>query len=134
MRNVSLTAELASSVYPVSGDRIQLQQVIINLIVNSMDAVAGRPEAGRKVVVSTRLADAAQMEVAVADSGTGFDANIGQVFTSFFTTKPQGMGLGLSIASAIIQEHKGQISAENAPEGGAIVRFRLPVAGAAARD
>jgi C4-dicarboxylate-specific signal transduction histidine kinase len=130
MRNITLASELANPVFPVSADRVQLQQVVINLVVNSMDAVADKPEAKRIVLVSTRQASAARMEVMVADSGAGFGTHLDQVFKSFFTTKSQGMGLGLSIASAIIQDHGGEISAENAPDGGAVVRFWLPIAAA----
>jgi C4-dicarboxylate-specific signal transduction histidine kinase len=130
MRNITLASELANPVFPVSADRVQLQQVLINLVVNSMDAVADTPDAKRIVLVSTRQASAARMEVMVADTGAGFGTHLDQVFKSFFTTKSQGLGLGLSIATAIIQDHGGEISAENAPDGGAVVRFWLPIAAA----
>jgi C4-dicarboxylate-specific signal transduction histidine kinase len=102
---------------------------MINLILNSMDAMAAVGGARRDIVVCCRRTDNMQVEVSVTDSGSGFGPHVEQAFDSFFTTKPHGMGLGLSITAAIIAAHQGQIKAENAAQGGAIVRFSLPVGG-----
>jgi signal transduction histidine kinase len=127
LRDVNMTVLLAPSLQPVSADRIQLQQVMINLIINSMDAMADIPEDGRNITIATSSNVPGMIEVTVQDSGTGFTSDISKVFDSFFTTKTHGMGLGLSITSAIIKAHGGQIRAENADGGGAIVRFTLPL-------
>jgi signal transduction histidine kinase len=126
MRNVVIAADLAPDALPVLADPVQLQQVLINLILNSMDAMAETPAGNRIVTIRTALAGG-HVEAVVEDHGEGFDANIEHVFDSFFTTKPQGMGLGLAITAAIIQAHAGQIWARNSAAGGAIVGFRLPL-------
>lgn len=126
MRAIALSATTAAPALPVSGDPVQLQQVLVNLVLNSMDAIGGGQ--GRRQVEIVALAlDADQAEVQVRDSGSGFASNLGQVFESFFTTKPNGMGLGLSISAAILADHGGHILAEDTPGGGATVRFVLPL-------
>jgi C4-dicarboxylate-specific signal transduction histidine kinase len=127
MRDVQLHADMAARQLPVSADRLQLKQVIINLVLNSMDAVSHMPLSKRVITIRSALADSRNAEVAVADSGAGFEPNVEQVFDSFFTTKPHGMGLGLSISAAIIHAYGGTINAANATSGGAVVRFRLPL-------
>ena len=113
---------------PVRGDRIQLQQVILNLIVNAMDAMSGVPRTGRRITVSTAR-DADSAEVSVSDAGPGIPSEmLTQVFDPFFTTKPHGMGMGLSIARTIVEAHGGQLSAANRQGGGAIFYIRLPLA------
>jgi signal transduction histidine kinase len=112
----------------IKGDAVQLQQVILNLVVNSMDALASIPY-GRTVIGRTELNGGARVEISISDSGPGIPPDkIAQVFDPFFTTKDQGMGIGLSIARTIILAHKGQIWAENQSGGGAAFHFTLPLA------
>ncbi|HEY5798635.1 MAG TPA: ATP-binding protein, partial [Burkholderiaceae bacterium] len=96
-------------------------------VLNSLDAMSGKPATTRVITISTALISKTQVEVVVSDTGTGFDTNIEHVFESFFTTKSHGMGLGLSITAAIVQSHGGTIHACDAPGGGACVRFQLPL-------
>jgi signal transduction histidine kinase len=136
-RQVSLQLELAAAPLPVLADPVQLQQVLINLCLNGMDAMAEVSPASRQLTIRAGLASGAPVagsvgqlkaQVTVQDSGSGFGASLGQVFESFFTTKPGGMGLGLSITAAIVEAHGGRVWAENYPSGGAVVRFTLPLA------
>jgi signal transduction histidine kinase len=114
---------------PVLGDRVHLQQVLLNLISNGMDSI---DEAGRKVrrIAVTAVCDGAQaVEIAVSDSGLGIPTDkLEQVFGSFFSTKPTGMGMGLSISRTLVETHGGRLWAENLDGGGARLRFTLPVA------
>jgi signal transduction histidine kinase len=127
MRHVAVSVDVVPSALYVMADKVQLQQVLINLMLNSMDAMSGTPYAQRAISIRSMDADSSHAEVIVTDTGVGFDENIAHVFESFFTTKPQGMGMGLSITASIIHAHNGQIWAENGPAGGAIVHFRLPL-------
>jgi signal transduction histidine kinase len=127
MRDVQLHADMAPRLLPVSADRLQLKQVVINLVLNSMDAVSRMPLSRRVITIRSALTDTRDAEVAVVDSGAGFGSDAEQAFESFYTTKPHGMGLGLSISAAIIHAYGGTIKAANAAAGGAIVRFRLPL-------
>src|SRR6266571_1569068 len=104
MRKVALCLELPAAALPVAADRIQLQQVMINLVLNAMDAMACTPEPQRAVRIEAAAAGA-ELEVRVRDAGSGFAGELDRVFESFFTTKPQGMGLGLSITAAIVAAH-----------------------------
>lgn len=121
---------------PVFGNRIELQQVVVNLILNAMDAMDATPEDRRRVSVSAAAAgDTAVIEV--RDLGRGIAPDqLTRLFESFYTTKPNGMGLGLSISRTLVEAHEGRISAENAPEGGALFRVELPLDrhGAARRE
>jgi PAS domain S-box-containing protein len=129
LRNVSVSFETFPSLPPVLGDRIQLYQVALNLIVNGLDAVAERPPGNRWVLVRTAEADGGRVELRVEDSGNGVAASdLAHVFEPFFTTKRDGLGMGLSISRSIVQAHGGQIWAESGAEGGAIFHCVLPVA------
>ena len=128
MRKIALRQTVTAVPLPVMVDRIQVQQVLINLMLNGMDAMAGCPEGRRELDVATRLTAEGEAEVVVRDHGCGF-ARLERVFESFFTTKPQGMGLGLSISAAIIASHGGRVWAENNNGGGASVGFRMPLHG-----
>jgi C4-dicarboxylate-specific signal transduction histidine kinase len=120
--------ELAPSIAPVLGDRIHLQQVLLNLMLNGMEAMSSTPPERRLLLVRTAQINGTA-EVSVRDAGTGIgDPDATQVFEPFYTTKPDGMGMGLSIARSIVEAHDGRITAENNPNGGATVRFHLPVA------
>jgi PAS domain S-box-containing protein len=125
---VALQVELSSGLAPVVGDRVQLQQVVINLVMNGIDAlalVAGRP---RELLIRSGPHDANQVLVAVQDSGVGIDPEkMDQLFDAFFTTKPTGMGMGLSICRSIIEAHGGRISASNNSGAGATFKFTLPL-------
>ncbi len=118
--------DLAPDLAPLNGDRTQLQQVVVNLALNGLDAL-GRPGPGdRRVVVRTR-ADDAQVELTVSDTGTGLDPeHLPQLFEPFFTTKSDGLGLGLSMVRSIVESHGGRVTAENNTGGGATFRVRLP--------
>jgi C4-dicarboxylate-specific signal transduction histidine kinase len=127
-REVDLVNYIAPTRLPIKGDLIQLQQVIINLVVNAIDATSAMPSDERKITVSTAR-DGNSAELSVSDAGPGIPvANLKDVFEPFFTTKPQGMGMGLSIARTIIEAHGGELSAQNRAGRGATFRVRLPLA------
>jgi len=129
-RGLTLAIRPATGPIAVVGDRIQIQQVLINLVLNAMDAVADLPEERRTVVVSMESA-AGGVDVAVRDRGHGIaPEHLHRLFDAFFTTKSNGMGLGLSIARTIADAHGGRVWAENGPGEGAVVHVELPVAGA----
>jgi signal transduction histidine kinase len=127
-RGVTLSNVLAGAPLPVKADSIQLQQVLINLIVNAIDAMELQDKSQRRITVRTaRDRDFAEIEI--VDSGPGIPADkLGEVFEPFYTTKPSGMGMGLSIARTIVEAHDGQISVENHKGRGALFRIRLPLA------
>jgi len=125
---VDLRSAIGPSPLPIRGDRIQLQQVILNLIVNAIDVVSDIPTSERQITIWTARHDEFA-EVAVEDAGPGIPPDrLKEVFQPFFTTKAHGMGMGLSIAHTIIEAHNGTIWAENQVPKGAVFRIRLPVA------
>jgi PAS domain S-box-containing protein len=112
----------------VRGDRVQLQQVLLNLVVNACEAMDASACAARRLVIAAGAAPEGGVALSVADSGPGIPpAALGQVFDSFFTTKPHGLGFGLSVSRAIVVAHGGRIEAANRPGGGAVFRITLPV-------
>jgi signal transduction histidine kinase len=118
---------LSSQPLRVKGDPVQLQQVILNLIVNSMDAMGSMPY-GRTVIARTETDGRSSVLISISDSGPGIATEkLNEVFDPFFTTKKQGMGIGLSIARTIVQAHKGRIWAENQSGEGAVFRLSLPL-------
>ncbi len=129
-RRIQLRTELATDLPPVFGNQTQLQQVLINLIVNGMDAMANTPEGKRDLVVRTAKPNGdARIEVSVTDRGSGIPSgSLPRLFESFFTTRAEGMGLGLSIARSIVETHGGRIWADNNPDGGATFHFTVPTA------
>jgi PAS domain S-box-containing protein len=132
-RGVVPSVSQAQTALPVCANLVQLQQVILNLAMNGMDAMAGCDPGTRRLTLETVLAGDADVEVSVSDSGTGIPSDkLERIFDTFFTTKPQGTGLGLSIARTIIETHGGKIWAENRLGGGAVFRFTLPLARAPA--
>ena len=127
-RKVKLSSFLASVTLPITCDHIQLQQVIINLVVNAMDATKDAPSEKRTISIRT-LSVENFAELWVSDLGPGIpEHQLKEVFEPFFTSKAEGMGMGLSIARTIIEAHKGQIGAKNRDHGGASFRIRLPLA------
>jgi signal transduction histidine kinase len=126
-RQVRLDLDVPVDLPPVCADRVHFQQVLLNLIMNAMDALNEQHPDARCVVVSARHDGGAAVDIAVRDSGPGLPAgHLSKVFDSFYTTKPEGMGMGLAISRTIIEAHGGRIWAENNPEGGATFRFTLP--------
>jgi signal transduction histidine kinase len=127
-RKVELASLIEPAPLPIVADRIQLQQVILNLVVNAIDAMSGTPRENRIVSLRTsRVENFA--ELSISDRGPGIPAErLKDVFEPFFTTKAEGMGMGLSIARTIVEAHNGQVSALNAPEAGAVFRVILPIA------
>jgi C4-dicarboxylate-specific signal transduction histidine kinase len=124
---VSVRTHLADDLSLIHGDRVQLQQVILNLIINAVEAMSGIAEATREVLISTGLAESSGVLVSVRDTGPGLaSATLERLFDAFYTTKPSGLGLGLSICRSIIEAHGGRLWASaNAPRG-AVFHFTVP--------
>jgi len=129
IRQASVTLELAISLPALSADHIQLQQVLLNLITNALDAMEGIDPADRHILISTSLPQPTVVEVCVKDSGTGFkEESYQQLLESFYTTKKSGMGMGLAISNTMLQARGGRLWAENNQGPGAAFYFSLPVA------
>ncbi len=127
---VELVTELDEGLPPVLADNIQLQQVLVNLVRNAVEALAGAAAERREVRVRTRRAPDGTVEVSVADTGPGFDAATAEkVFEAFYTTKAQGMGIGLAISRSIVEAHGGRIWATGVPGRGACFYVALPPVG-----
>ena len=126
-RKVELISLMTPNALPILGDRVQLQQVILNLAVNAVDAMKDMPNEKRTISIRTsRVEEFA--ELSVSDRGPGIpEDKLKEVFEPFFTSKAEGMGMGLSISRTIIEAHQGQISAKNRDHGGASFRVRLPL-------
>jgi len=129
LRESVVTTEMDHNLPQVEAAPVQIQQVLLNLIMNALDAVEALPPAERRIIVTTRSLSGDSAEVAVRDFGAGLPKDRPQkVFDHFFSTKQTGMGMGLTIVRSIIEMHGGTISAENAPDRGARFFFRLPAA------
>jgi PAS domain S-box-containing protein len=128
-KGVSLNTELAANLPAVLGDRIQLQQVILNLAINGTEAMTGFEDRPRRLVIQSKLGEPGEILVSVADTGPGIDPQqTARLFAPFFTTKPEGIGMGLSISRSIIEAHGGRLwAAANQPRG-AVFHFVLPAA------
>ena len=124
---VSLRLDLASALPPVLADRVQLQQVLINFVMNAIEAMASVADRPRQLVIGSRPHEGDHVSVDVHDVGVGIDPNgMSQLFSAFFTTKAGGMGMGLSISRSIIEAHGGRIWATPNPTHGATFHFALP--------
>ena len=127
---VLLTADLAAGLPPVMADRVQLQQVALNLIINGMEAMRSVTDRPRNLLVRTQRDESGHVMVSVEDSGTGIDPqSIDRLFDAFYTTKPEGMGMGLSISRSIIEAHGGKLWASANNGRGATLQFTLPANG-----
>jgi len=126
-RQARLRLDLAPGLPAVQGDAVHLQQLLLNLILNALDAMSDCPVADREVVVRAVRQEQGGVEISVVDRGPGFPAaKLAKLSEPFFTTKKDGMGMGLAICHSIVQAHGGRLTAENLPERGAVVRFTLP--------
>ena len=126
--HVVIRTELAKDALRVKGDRVQLQQVVLNLLMNAIDATREKAEGRGEIVIRSIQEGLEAVRVSVEDEGPGVSPDIEEkIFEPFFTTKPQGIGMGLSISRSIIESHNGRLSAGSKPAGGAIVEFILPV-------
>jgi PAS domain S-box-containing protein len=129
LRESVVTTEMDHSLPQVAAAPVQIQQVVLNLIMNALDAVEGLPPVERRIVITTRSLKGESAEVTVRDFGPGLPKDRpDKVFDHFFSTKKTGMGMGLTIVRSIIEMHGGKISAENAPDRGACFSFHLPAA------
>lgn len=127
-RGVTLESDLAGNLPPVRGDRVQLQQVVLNLVVNGMDAMGGVESRERRLTIRTHVTDERTAGLEVRDRGTGIDGTtLDRIFQPYFTTKRDGLGMGLSIARSIIEAHGGRIWATNNPGPGATFSLTLPL-------
>ena len=125
-QGVEVTTDLASTAGPVLGDKTQLQQVMLNLIMNGVEAMADRPRESRRLLISSAGAEPGYVQVKVSDTGPGFDpTDTDQIFEAFFTTKPSGVGLGLSICRSIIDSHGGRLSAVPDRREGSVFQFTV---------
>jgi signal transduction histidine kinase len=124
---VSVQIRLAEGPLPVHGDRTQLRQVILNLILNALEAMGSVDAGARELLISTKQSETNGIVAAVSDSGPGIDPeNLERVFEAFYTTKSSGLGIGLSICRSIIEAHGGRLWADASEPRGAVFQFILP--------
>ena len=127
-KGVALRMDLAADVPPVLGDRVQLQQVILNLAMNGVEAMASVADRPRELLIRSRQHESDKVLVAVQDRGIGIDSqNLEKIFDTFFTTKSQGMGMGLAISRSIVENHGGQLCARPNDGPGVTFEFALPI-------
>jgi signal transduction histidine kinase len=134
LRNVPMTVDLAPGLPVVRGDRVQLQQVILNMVLNGLEAMAEPNGHARALVIRTSRAGDTAVRVGVEDAGVGIDTdNLERLFQPLYTTKPEGLGMGLAIARTIIEAHGGHLRGANNAAAGATFQFTLPVVGGRSR-
>jgi signal transduction histidine kinase len=127
---VSLRTDLAGDLPQVRGDRVLLQQVILNLILNAIEAMTSVPEGSRDLIICSVRNDTYSVLISVQDSGSGLvPENLSRLFNAFYTTKPDGMGMGLAISRSIVEAHGGRISATPNSPRGAVIQFIVPIDG-----
>ena len=126
-RDIGLRLDLDRGPFLTRGDSVQLQQVLLNLVMNAMDAMASTPMAQRSIMISTRDVKTGMIDVLVKDRGHGIRSKEnGRLFEPFYTTKAHGLGLGLALCSTIIKAHQGKLTLVNGEGGGAVAGFSLP--------
>jgi signal transduction histidine kinase len=124
---ITMQTQLADHLPRIRGDRVQLQQVMLNLIINAIQAMTGLAEGIRELHLSSESAESEGVRVAVRDSGPGLtEENLQRLFEPFYTTKPSGMGMGLSICRSIIEDHGGRLWATGHASQGAVFQFTIP--------
>jgi signal transduction histidine kinase len=128
LRSCELRTELDADLPAISGNPVEIQQILLNLVVNAFDAMGDSPASARAVVIATRRNVAGDIEMSVRDHGIGISEEVAKhLFAQFFTTKTGGLGMGLAIARSLVEGHGGTIAAANAEGGGAEFRFTLRV-------
>jgi two-component system sensor kinase FixL len=128
LHNITVQLELSPSVPPVTGDSVQLQQVMLNLILNAFTAMSNPEHVARHLIVRTNSIDESNVLIQVQDSGTGITPHqLERIFDPYITSKPDGLGMGLSICRTIIERHRGKIWAANNPDRGATFSITLPI-------
>jgi signal transduction histidine kinase len=126
---VSLETALSGDLKPIMGDRVQLQQVVMNLVMNGVEAMSAVPRQPRLLVVRSRIDEAGDLLIAVEDSGPGLSPEtMDRIFEPFFTTKSDGMGMGLSICRTIVDAHGGRLWASSRSRRGSVFQFTVPSA------
>jgi C4-dicarboxylate-specific signal transduction histidine kinase len=127
LRDVSIVLDLAPDLPMVSGSRVQLQQVLLNLAMNAFEAMAEAVDRPRTLTLRTRTLDDKRVQIDVADTGRGIAPHVlDSIFKPFVTTKTEGMGMGLSLSHSIVREHGGDLRVENSADGGAVFHVVLP--------
>jgi C4-dicarboxylate-specific signal transduction histidine kinase len=125
---IAIRSEFGPGVPAIQGDRIQIQQVLLNLIMNAMDAMTATPDGQRELVLRATKQMATEITISVEDTGCGLDTQTAEdIFKPFFTTKLHGTGMGLSISRSIVEAHEGRLWATQRPTGGAAFHFTIPV-------
>jgi signal transduction histidine kinase len=126
-KGVIIRPQFADALAPVAGDRVQLQQVVLNLVMNGIEAMSSVEGRTRELVITTRNLDPDQVQITVDDAGIGLDPDArDKIFDPFYTTKPTGMGMGLSICRSILRAHGGRLWATAKDGPGALFHFTLP--------
>jgi signal transduction histidine kinase len=126
--SVLVTMQLSEGLPPILGDRVQLQQVVLNLIMNAIEAMSEVTEGSRELLISTKEVESGGVLVAVSDSGPGLSpASLARIFEAFYTTKSSGLGMGLSICRSIVEAHGGRLWATPNEPHGAVFCMMLPI-------
>ena len=126
--NIKVHYNLAQELPLVTIDPIQIEQVIVNLLRNSLDALTINPESNRNLSIQTGISNDQKIKVDISDNGPGIEIDdIEKLFQPFYSNKPDNMGMGLAISRSIVEAHEGRLSATNNPEGGATFTFTLPI-------
>jgi two-component system sensor kinase FixL len=128
--NVAIVCRLRPDLPKVKADRVEIEQVVLNLMRNAIEAMSDPQVVRRKLTVTNRLIESCKIEVSVEDTGRGIAPDLSEkIFQSFFSTKSQGLGVGLSLSQRIIEAHGGRLWVESDGQSGATFRFTLPVIG-----